>query len=224
MNNLEFSASIVCMDPLKIGEQVLVVNDDIDAYHFDFMDGIFVGRYGVYPEQIKSVRKLTDKTIEAHMMVQDPNPYLEILKDYGTDIVSFHYENNNSVFKTLDMIKNLGMKASLVLNLHTSVESIKHLIPYLDMIELMAINPGVLGSNQYMNIVYNKSMEIRRLNNKLKIAVDGGVRWNTINDLFLNFVSYQVAGSGILFNSTPIEDNLKVIRNIKEQISKGIFV
>lgn len=226
MNNtpLEFSASVICMDQTNIKDtisNILEVENNkgtqiIDSWHIDLMDGIFVPRLGLAPEIIRDIKKISNKPIEVHCMLKNVEPYLELLADYGADIISFHYEGNDNVFRTIDKIKKLSMKPWVVYNLQTKVNAL--LTPFVDGIEYMSINPGVLGSKTYLNVVINKNnWKTNIIGYSPKLAIDGGVRWNTIDTLYNNNISYMVAGSGILFNNDGIENNLERILTFKNK-------
>lgn len=226
MNNtpLEFSASVICMDQTNIKDtiyNILEVENNkgtqiIDSWHIDLMDGIFVPRLGLAPEIIRDIKKISNKPIEVHCMLKNVEPYLELLADYGADIISFHYEGNNNVFRTIDKIKKLNMKPWVVYNLQTKVNEL--LTPFVDGIEYMSINPGVLGSKTYLDVVINKNNWKTNISGySPKLAIDGGVRWNTIDNLYDHEISYMVAGSGILFNNDGIENNLEKILTFKNK-------
>lgn len=226
MNNtpLEFSASVICMDQTNIKDtisNILEVENNkgtqiIDSWHIDLMDGIFVPRLGLAPEIIRDIKKISNKPIEVHCMLKNVEPYLELLADYGADIISFHYEGNDNVFRTIDKIKKLNMKPWIVYNLQTKVNEL--LTPFVDGIEYMSINPGVLGSKTYLNVVINKNNWKTNISGYYpKLAIDGGVRWTTIDALYGNNISYMVAGSGILFNNDGIENNLERILTFKNK-------
>lgn len=226
MNNtpLEFSASVICMDQTNIKDtisNILEVENNkgtqiIDSWHIDLMDGIFVPRLGLAPEIIRDIKKISNKPIEVHCMLKNVEPYLELFADYGADIISFHYEGNDNVFRTIDKIKKLNMKPWVVYNLQTKVNEL--LTPFVDGIEYMSINPGVLGSKTYLDVVINKNNWKTNISGYYpKLAIDGGVRWNTIDNLYDHEISYMVAGSGILFNNDGIENNLERILTFKNK-------
>lgn len=221
----KFSASIVCMNQTEIGSTIRDIENFeknynkiiIDSWHVDLMDGMFVPRIGLAPEIIRDIRKISDKPIEVHCMLSNVDEYLELFAKYGASIISFHYEGNNSVLKTIGKIKELKMSPWVVYNVHTLINPM--LQPYVDGVEFMSINPGVLGSPIYLDAVYTKLSIGTTFANKQEpiYAIDGGVRWESINHLLEKKIEYMVAGSGVLFNADGLYNNLNKLLKIKEK-------
>ena len=221
----KFSASIVCMNQTEIGSTIRDIENFeknynktiIDSWHVDLMDGMFVPRIGLAPEIIRDIRKISDKPIEVHCMLSNVDEYLDLFAKYGASIISFHYEGNNSILKTIGKIKELKMSPWVVYNVHTLINPM--LQPYVDGVEFMSINPGVLGSPVYLDAIYTKlSIGTKFANRQEPIyAIDGGVRWNSIDHLLEKKIEYMVAGSGVLFNADGLYNNLNKLLKIKEK-------
>lgn len=228
----KFSASIICMDQCSIKDSIQKIEQYekekgiqiIDTWHVDLMDGHFVPRIGLAPEIIRDIKKISNKPIEVHCMLSDVEPYLELFAEYGADIISFHYEGHNNIVRTVDKIHKLNMKAWIIYNLQTPINP--YVSTIVDGIEFMSINPGVLGSSTHIDIVVNKIKNIKgfygggvKIHNEY--AIDGGVRWNTIDNLIYNKLMYMVAGSGVLFNNDSIENNLDKLLSYKIKYNNG---
>lgn len=168
--------------------------------HLDVMDGLFVPNITFGPPVIKALRRYTDKVFDAHLMIEEPSRYIEAFKDAGADIVTVHYEACRHLDRTLQLIKDCGMKAGVALNPATPVSVLEDIICEPDMILIMSVNPG-FGNQKYIPYVTDKIKKLKRLMEKYKstadIEVDGGVNLNNAEEIIAAGANVLVAGSAV---------------------------
>jgi ribulose-phosphate 3-epimerase len=218
------AASLICADPVNIERAVRELEGaGIDYLHFDVMDGLFVPRYGLYPELLKKIKTITKLPTEVHLMVANPEPYLEIFAKAGADIISVHPEGNNHLHRTISLIKELGVKAGLVINPATPLNCLDYIIAELDLVMLMAINPGIVGHGLIPGAL-NKIDDLKRKladNPEIIIEIDGGVTQESSADMIKRGAKMLVCGSSTIFKaSEKITDKVNELRAvIDSQIS-----
>ncbi len=182
--------------------------------HLDVMDGNFVPNISFGMPVIKSLRKLTTKVFDAHLMIEKPERYIHNFKLVGVDVLTVHYETQTHLNRTVDLIKKIGMKAGVALNPHTPVSLLKDIVAELDLILIMSVNPGYSGQ-QFIEHTYRKIAETKDLilagNSKTLIEVDGGVNDTNASKLFTAGADILVAASYIFNHDNP----LKAINNLK---------
>ncbi len=178
------------------------------------MDGRFVPNISFGIPVIKSIRNLTNKPFDVHLMIEEPSKYIEDFAKAGADIISVHYEADKHIDRTINYIKSFGIKAAVALNPGTPVSCIKDLIPSLDMVLIMSVNPG-FGGQKYIKYASEKIKEVKVLsekyNKELIIEVDGGVTKDNIKEVADCGANLLVAGSAV-FKNGEIEKNIKVLR------------
>lgn len=154
----------------------------IDMFHIDVMDGNFVPNISFGFPIIESIRPKTDKVFDCHLMIANPENYVEQFCKVGCDMVSFHIEATNHADRVIQVIKNNGKKAGIVINPQTSIESIKYLLPKLDYVLIMTVNPG-FGGQKFIPEMLEKIEELAKLreekNYNFLIEVDGGINVET---------------------------------------------
>lgn len=210
------SPSLLSIDFTKIGEQLKILEEeDIKYLHLDVMDGNFVPSISFGMPVIASLRKYKNFIFDVHMMVEEADRYVEDMKNAGADMISVHYEACKHLDRTIKHIKDLGLKAGVVLNPATPVGVLKDILAELDFVLLMSVNPG-FGGQKYIPYVTKKIKELslmkEDINRNLLIQVDGGVNKDTIKEVIEAGADYVVAGSAI-FNG-DIRDNIKKLRNL----------
>ncbi len=218
----QLSASLICAKLIVLKEEIkLLEKGGIDRIHFDVMDGIFVPRYGLPPEILKEIHQVTKIPVTVHMMVQDPEPYIEIFKSSGADTISFHVEPVKHIHRVIQKIKSSGMKAGVSLNLATSLSNLDYILEDLDLVMLMAINPGIVG-HKLIPQVYQK---IADLKNKLakypyiKIEIDGGVTFESAPKMIKTGADILVCGSSTIFNQAyPVDKKIKELRQVLNNV------
>lgn len=210
------SPSLLSIDFTEIGEQLKILEEeDIKYLHLDVMDGNFVPSISFGMPVIASLRKYKNFIFDVHMMVEEADRYVEDMKNAGADMISVHYEACKHLDRTIKHIKDLGLKAGVVLNPATPVGVLKDILSELDFVLLMSVNPG-FGGQKYIPYVTKKIKELslmkEDINQNLLIQVDGGVNKDTIKEVIEAGADYVVAGSAI-FNG-DIRDNIKKLRNL----------
>lgn len=210
------SPSLLSIDFTEIGEQLKILEEeDIKYLHLDVMDGNFVPSISFGMPVIASLRKYKNFIFDVHMMVEEADRYVEDMKNAGADMISVHYEACKHLDRTIKHIKDLGLKAGVVLNPATPVGVLKDILTELDFVLLMSVNPG-FGGQKYIPYVTKKIKELslmkEDINQNLLIQVDGGVNKDTIKEVIEAGADYVVAGSAI-FNG-DIRDNIKKLRNL----------
>ena len=210
-NEIKIAASLICADPINIEKDLKeLINSKVELIHFDVMDGSFVPRYGLYPEILKKIKSFKNcPEVDVHMMVENPEEYIDLYKDSGADYYCFHIEASKHPHRVIKKIINSGMKAGIALNPNTPLESIKWIIQDLSMVTLMTINPGIVG-HKFIDEMYNKISKLKDIaikhNPDLLIEIDGGVTPENISKLINHGANTLVCGNGTIFR--PFEDSI----------------
>ena len=198
----KLAPSILAADFIRLGEQVRAVDEAGAQYiHLDVMDGAFVPSISFGMPVIKSLREITDKVFDVHMMVEEPGRYVEDMCRCGADLITVHAEACTHLDRTLSAIREAGMKAAVALNPATPLEAIRYVYDKLDMVLQMTVNPG-FGGQSYIPAMTEKIRELRkRLDEagyqKVDIEVDGGVNQKTLDAVLEAGASIIVAGSAV---------------------------
>jgi len=200
--------SMLSADFMKLGSEIDMINEsEADWFHLDVMDGIFVPNISYGMPIIAQMRKRAKKTFDVHLMVVEPQRYLEDFKKAGADSLTVHYETGYHIHRTLTSIRALGMKAGLAINPHTPVAMVQDIIHEIDLLLVMSINPG-FGGQQFLPLTYNKIREARALINKAGsntlIEIDGGVTFDNAAEIIAAGADVLVAGNTVFSHPDPI--------------------
>jgi ribulose-phosphate 3-epimerase len=196
--------SILAANFNKLGEEIEMLNQSqAEWIHCDIMDGVFVPNISFGIPIIEHVRKITDKPLDVHLMIIQPDNFIQQFADAGANILTVHYEICNHLHRTVHRIREVGARPSVCLNPHTPVSVLENIITDLDMVLLMSVNPG-FGGQKFIEGTYEKVRQLRdlveRKNPECLIEVDGGVNLETGKLLFEAGANVLVAGS-FVFNS-----------------------
>jgi ribulose-phosphate 3-epimerase len=210
------SPSILSADFSRLGEDVRAVQEaGADWIHVDVMDGHFVPNITVGPLIVSAVKKVARVPLDVHLMISDPDRYLEEFQAAGADILAVHAEACPHLHRTLTRIRELGMRAGVALNPSTSLEVVKYVLAQTDMIVIMTVNPG-FGGQSFIKTMLPKVQALREMINNsgydVLIQVDGGVSPETAPDLARSGADVFVAGSAV-FGHPPYEEVIKKLRS-----------
>ncbi len=210
---MKVSLSILTVDYLRVKESLENYINDVDYVHLDVMDGVFVPNISFGPAFIKSLRKIDEnKIFDTHLMIEYPDRYIKEFSEAGSQYITFHVEASSDVLKTIELIKSYNVKAGISIKPNTSVDEIKDLLPYLDMVLVMSVEPG-FGGQKFMPIAIDKVKllsELKKKNNyKYLINIDGGIKDSTAVYI-KDYVDLAVSGSYILNSESPKENALKL--------------
>ncbi len=193
------SASVLSADMLELGKEIKKLEDNgIDMLHFDVMDGIFVPNITFGIPVLQQVRKVTDITLDVHLMIADPLKYVKRFADSGADLISFHIESDSDTLETIKAIKECGVKPALAIKPATPAESVFEYLPYLDMVLVMTVEPG-FGGQSFITETVDKIRAVRQkiteLGLDVNVEVDGGINGVTSGTVREAGANVLVSGS-----------------------------
>jgi ribulose-phosphate 3-epimerase len=213
----QLAASIICGSPLNLEVDLAALEKGgIDYIHFDVMDGVFVPRFGLFPEYLKAIRSKTNLPIEVHMMVQDPEPYIQDFVNAGATMLTPHIEPLMHAHRTIMKIKSAGALAGLALNPGTSLSSLDSVLEDLDLVMLMAINPGIVGHKlipRTMEKIAELRKKIDEIDKNVLIEIDGGVTPESGIRMRQAGANMLVCGTGTIFQPpAKLDDKIREFR------------
>jgi ribulose-phosphate 3-epimerase len=208
--------SLLAADFTRLGDDIRMVNQSMaDLIHCDVMDGHFVPNISFGLPVIEQIKKVAEKPLDVHLMISDPDKYLERFKEAGADILTVHYETCPHLHRTVGAIRELGMKAGVAINPHTPVQMLIDIMHDLDLILLMTVNPG-FGGQKFIQGSYKRLVTLRQMVNTLSpdtlIEVDGGVNLDTGRQLFMAGADVLVAGN-FVFSSADPTGTIEALKN-----------
>lgn len=214
---IKIAPSILAANYARLGEDIEdVVRGGADYIHVDVMDGHFVPNITIGPLVVEAIRPITKLPLDVHLMIENPDQYIPRFAKAGADILSVHVEACRHLHRTIHLIKDLGIKAGVVLNPATPVEMIQHVIEDVDLVLLMAVNPG-FGGQKFISGVIPKIRAVKEMaaskQREIDISVDGGINAETAKWCIEAGANVIVAGSAI-FNE---KDRAQAIKKIRGQ-------
>jgi ribulose-phosphate 3-epimerase len=217
MTKPKIAPSILAADFNNLGRDIQMINEsEADFIHCDVMDGVFVPNISFGIPIIQHVKKIAEKPLDVHLMIVNPENYIEAFAEAGASWLTVHYETCPHLHRTVNHIREFGMKASVCLNPHTPVSVLDDIICELDMVLLMSVNPG-FGGQEFIHHTYKKVRQLKKLilesKSECLIEADGGVNYDTGQKLVEAGVDVLVAGSFVFGSENPTE-TIRNLRNI----------
>lgn len=212
---VKIAPSILSADFARLGDEIKdVERGGADYIHVDVMDGHFVPNITIGPLIVEAIRPVTQLPLDVHLMIENPDQYIEAFAKAGADYITVHAEASRHLHRTIQLIKSMGVKAGVVINPATPVEVLKHVIEDIDLVLLMSVNPG-FGGQKFIPSVLPKIRQVKEmaaeLNPGLEIEVDGGVNEETARLCIEAGANVLVAGSAV-FNK---EDRAAAIASLR---------
>jgi len=186
----------------------MINKSEADWFHLDIMDGVFVPNISYGFPVVKHIKKYAKKPLDVHLMIVQPERYINEWRDVGADILTVHYEACTHLHRTIQQIKTAGMKAGVALNPHTPVSILSDILPEIDMVLIMSVNPG-FGGQSFIPQSLKKITLLRAMTNmsnpELTIQVDGGIDLTNYKEIIKAGANALVAGSAVFHSENPTE-------------------
>ena len=218
---LELSPSLLSANFTDLKSEIEVLDKNGVKYlHLDVMDGMFVPNISFGPMIIKQLRPLTNMIFDVHLMIEDPDRYVQNFKDAGADILTVHYEACKHLHRTVSYIKSLGMKAGVSLNPATNIDVLDYVLEDLDLVLIMSVNPGFGGQSfipSAIDKIKNLKAKIRERNLNVIVEVDGGVKTTNVKDVIEAGADLIVSGSDVFADK---ENRIRAYKEIFKNYEK----
>ena len=203
------SPSILSSDFGRLGEDIRTVDEaGADYIHVDVMDGMFLPSITIGMPVVKSIRNYTDKVLDVHLMIENPDRYIVEFADAGADIITVHAEACKHLDRTIELIKSRSVMAAVALNPATDLSVLEYILPKLDMVLIMSVNPG-FGGQKFIPYSLDKIRNLKRMiderNINVDIEVDGGINLDNVKSVIEAGANIIVAGSAV-FNGDAAEN------------------
>jgi len=213
---MEIAPSLLSADFSNLVKDIKICESSgAKVLHIDVMDGHFVPNITIGPVVISSLRKKSRMIFDTHLMISEPEKYIEPFARAGSDWLTFHIEAVKEPVRVIKKVKALGLKAGISLNPATPVSKIRRYLDYVDLVLVMSVNPG-FGGQKFMPEVLSKVRELKKEKNKLKISVDGGINFDTIRDVARAGADIAVAGYSVFRTGNDIGRNIKKLKELSD--------
>lgn len=222
MDELLLFPSMMCASFKDLeGEMQRLEKAAVNGYHIDIMDGSFVPNFGMGLQDLTVIRKLTNRMIDVHLMIDDPSQYVQLFADMGVNLIYVHFEADKQIARTLQQIKKNELKVGLAINPGTSFTSIETLLPLIDYLLVMTVNPGFSGQ-EYLSYVNEKIKKIVAMKDiyGFKVVVDGAISKEKVLQLSKEGVDGFVLGTSALFLESSISYK-KTIQELRNEAFVG---
>src|SRR5437868_11313837 len=213
MKRIEIVPSILSADLTRLGEQVReAVEGGADRIQVDVMDGHFVPNLTFGPAAVEAVRRITELPIEAHLMVETPDLFIQSFARAGASVIQVQVEAVPLLYRTVQRIKDLNVRAGVAINPATSIEALREIVPYVDMVNVMTVEPG-FGGQSFIPHSPDKIKRLRAIAPDVEIEVDGGIDAETARLVVEAGSTVLVAGSAVFNHNRSVADSIKAIRD-----------
>lgn len=217
---VKIAPSILSADIMNLERDVKAAEAaGADVFHIDIMDGHFVPNMSFSPSVVEGMRSVTDKPLDVHLMIENPDAYVKPIVEAGADTVLIHAESTQHIYRSIDLVKSLGAKAGVVVNPGTPLETVKELFPVIDQILVMTVNPG-FGGQKFIPGMTKKIQRLDQLrqtaaDDDFEIEVDGGINDETISQCAKAGADIFVAGSYLFDgNDADLEGRISKLRSL----------
>ncbi len=209
MKNTIIAPSVLAADFANLQRDIEMINNsEADWFHIDIMDGVFVPNISFGMPVLEAITKHASKTIDVHLMIIDPDRYIQTFADLGANVLTVHYEACNHLHRTLQAIKAAGMKAGVAINPHTNIDLLEDVINDIDLVCVMSVNPG-FGGQSFIENTFDKVARLKKLiitkNASTLIEIDGGVTNKNAAQLVAVGADVLVAGNFVFKAENPTQ-------------------
>jgi ribulose-phosphate 3-epimerase len=214
---IKIAPSILSADFTRLGEQVReATSAGADYIHFDVMDGMYVPNISFGPFLLEAVRRSTNLPLDVHLMIVQPERYIDEFAQMGANIIMVHQETCPHLHRTIQQIQHAGARAGVVLNPSTPLATLEEILPYIDRILLMSVNPG-FGGQSYIETMTDKIKRCRQMidqvNPNIELEVDGGIKAGNIRKIVEAGANVIVAGSAVFNNKQTVAEAIADLQN-----------